>query len=111
MINATCNRMTREIARQSGLADRIDKLQVQVSRGKRLQPASADAVSWRRLATNGKAEDSADAWQTHILAAQAPEAPAGGGRLWTNSRLKHRRGRTIGRAARRQRVSEIDEDE
>src|SRR3546814_11576834 len=70
MIHATGNRMTREIARQSGLADRIDKLQVQVSSGKRLQRASDDAVSWRRIATIGKAQASADAWQTNIASAQ-----------------------------------------
>src|SRR3546814_7610721 len=90
MINATGNRMTREIARQSGLADRIDKLQVQVSSGKRLQRASDDAVSWRRIATIGKAQASADAWQTNIASAQALVAQADGV-LQSTSRSEERR--------------------
>src|SRR3546814_16490582 len=79
MINATGNRMTREIARQSGLADQIDKLQVQISSGKRLQRASDDAVSWRRIATIGQAQASADVWQTNIASAQALGSQADGG--------------------------------
>src|SRR3546814_4712080 len=93
MINATGNRMTREIARQSGLADRIDKLQVQVSSGKRLQCASDDAVSWRRIATIGKAQASADAWQTNIASAQALVAQADGVLQSTSSLLNRARDR------------------
>src|SRR3546814_17020827 len=78
MINATGNRMTREIARQSGLADQIDKLQVQISSGKRLQRASDDAVSWRRIATIGKAQANADVWQTNIASAPALVSQAAG---------------------------------
>jgi len=50
MINATGNRMTQEIARQSRLASNIAAKQMQVSTGKRLQRASDDTVASSRLA-------------------------------------------------------------
>lgn len=50
MINATGNRMTQEIARQSRMASNIAAKQVQVSTGKRLQRASDDPVATARLA-------------------------------------------------------------
>jgi flagellar hook-associated protein 3 FlgL len=53
MINATGNRMMREITRQSKLADQVDRTQIQISTGKRLQRASDDPVSARRIATIG----------------------------------------------------------
>ena len=56
MINATGNRMTREIARQSKLAEQIEKLQIQVSTGKRLQRMSDDVVASKRIATIGKTQ-------------------------------------------------------
>ena len=49
MINATGNRMTREIARQSRLAHDIATTQAQVSSGKRLTRASDDPVAAARL--------------------------------------------------------------
>src|SRR3546814_15854902 len=91
MINATGNRMTREIARQSGLADQIDKLQVQISIGKRLQRASDDAVSWRRIATIGEALASADVWETNIASAQATVPQVDGVLQSQSCRLTHRR--------------------
>ena len=51
MINAVGNRMTREIARQQKLADQIERTQIQISSGKRLQRMSDDPVSARRIAT------------------------------------------------------------
>jgi len=98
MINATGNRMTREIARQSGLADQIDKLQIQVSSGKRLQRASDDAVSWRRIATIGKAQASADVWQTNIASAQTLVSQADGVLQSTSSLLIRARELTLSAA-------------
>ena len=56
MINATGNRMTQEIARQSRMAARIADKQVQVSTGKRLQRASDDAVASSRLTNLNRAQ-------------------------------------------------------
>ncbi len=50
MINATGNRMTQEIARQSRMASNIAAKQAHVSTGKRLQRASDDPVATARLA-------------------------------------------------------------
>ncbi len=50
MINATGNRMTQEIARQSRLASQIGIKQSQVSTGKRIQRASDDPVATSRIA-------------------------------------------------------------
>lgn len=63
MINATGNRMTQEIARQSRMASNIAAKQAQVSTGKRLQRASDDPVSTSRLANlkRAQANDSARA--------------------------------------------------
>lgn len=63
MINATGNRMTQEIARQSRMATRIADKQTQVSTGKRLQRASDDPVATARLAglMRAQADDSARA--------------------------------------------------
>ena len=56
MINATGNRMTQEIARQSRLAQQISNKQIQVSTGKRIQRASDDPVATSRLANLNRAE-------------------------------------------------------
>jgi flagellar hook-associated protein 3 FlgL len=56
MINATGNRMTQEIARQSRLAASITEKQVQVSTGKRLQRASDDPLATSRLANLKRAQ-------------------------------------------------------
>ena len=49
MINATGNRMTQEIQRQSRMAQRIADKQVQISTGKRLQRASDNPVATTRI--------------------------------------------------------------
>ncbi len=61
MINATGNRMTQEIARQSRLAQAIAGKQTQVSTGKRIQRASDDPAATARLANlkRGQANDAA----------------------------------------------------
>jgi flagellar hook-associated protein 3 FlgL len=56
MINATGNRMTQEIARQSRLASNIAAKQTQVSTGKRLQRASDDPVAASRIANLKRAQ-------------------------------------------------------
>ncbi len=56
MINATGNRMTQEIARQSRMASNIAAKQAQVSTGKRLQRASDDPVATSRLANLKRAQ-------------------------------------------------------
>jgi flagellar hook-associated protein 3 FlgL len=56
MINATGNRMTQEIARQSRMASNIAAKQAQVSTGKRLQRASDDPVALARLANLKRAQ-------------------------------------------------------
>ncbi len=76
MINATGNRMTREIARQSRLAQDIAKTQVQIATGKRITRASDDPVASARIATLRTAQANAVAWKANIdlgrtLAAQA----------------------------------------
>ena len=77
MINAVGNRMTREIARQQKLADQIERTQIQISSGKRLQRMSDDPVSARRIATIGTAQASLAAWNTNINAATALVSQAG----------------------------------
>lgn len=71
MINAVGNRMTREIARQQKLADQIERTQIQISSGKRLQRMSDDPVSARRIATIGTAQSSLTAWNSNINTATA----------------------------------------
>ncbi len=71
MINAVGNRMTREIARQQKLADQIERTQIQISSGKRLQRMSDDPVSARRIATIGTAQASLTAWNSNINSATA----------------------------------------
>lgn len=78
MINAVGNRMTREIARQSKLADALERTQIQISTGKRLQRMSDDPVAARRIATIGTTQASMTTWQANIKTAQAQVAQASG---------------------------------
>lgn len=91
MINAVGNRMTREIARQQSLAGQLERTQVQISSGKRLQRASDDAVGSRRIATIGKAQASMNSWSANINSARALVSQADGvmkaaGNLLTRAR-------------------------
>ena len=63
MINATGNRMTQEIQRQSRLAQQIANTQTQISTGKRIQRASDNPVGAARSATlrQAQADDAARA--------------------------------------------------
>ncbi|MDZ3831849.1 MAG: flagellin [Sphingopyxis sp.] len=78
MINAIGNRMTREISRQQKLASELERTQIQISSGKRLQRMSDDAIAARRIATIGKTQASMDAWSLNNSAAKAQVAQADG---------------------------------
>lgn len=66
MINATGNRMTREIARQSRLAQDVAQTQIQVSTGKRIQRASDDPVAAIRITTLRTAQANDSAWRSNV---------------------------------------------
>ncbi|MBL0924892.1 MAG: flagellin-like protein [Sphingomonadaceae bacterium] len=76
MINATGNRMTQEIARQSRMAAHIADKQAQVSTGKRLQRASDDPNATMRLNGLKRAQANADARAANIGLATSMTAQA-----------------------------------
>ena len=78
MINAVGNRMTREIGRQQRLADQLERTQIQISTGKKLQRMSDDAVAARRIATIGKTQASMESWAANINSATALASQADG---------------------------------
>lgn len=78
MINAVGNRMMREIARQTKLADALERTQIQISTGKRLQRMSDDPVAARRIQTIGTTQASMTSWATNIKTAQAQASQADG---------------------------------
>lgn len=78
MINATGNRMTREIARQSRLAQDVAATQIQVSTGKRLQRASDDPVASARIAALRTAQANSAAWTANVKLGQSLTGQADG---------------------------------
>ena len=76
MINAVGNRMTREIARQSKLSDQLDRIQTQISGGKKLLRASDDPVASGRIATIGKTQASTATWSANVKTASAQVSQA-----------------------------------
>jgi flagellar hook-associated protein 3 FlgL len=78
MINATGNRMTREIARQSRLAQEVAQTQIQVSTGKRLQRASDDPIASARVAALRTTQANAVAWGSNMNVARTLTAQADG---------------------------------
>lgn len=78
MINATGNRMTREIARQTRLAQDIAQTQIQVSTGKRIQRASDDPAASVRVATLRTAQASGVAWLANVHRGQSLTSQADG---------------------------------
>lgn len=66
MINATGNRMTAEIRRQSNLAQAIADTQTQISTQKRIQRPSDDPVASARIAVLRQAQANDDAWAANI---------------------------------------------
>lgn len=69
MINATGNRMTAEIRRQSNLANAIAETQTQISSRKRIQQASDDPVASARIAVLRQAQADDDAWASNVTLA------------------------------------------
>jgi flagellar hook-associated protein 3 FlgL len=91
MINATGNRMTAEIRRQSTLARAISETQIQVSSGKRIQRASDDPSASARLSTLRQSRANDDAWSANIslaasLAAQADTSLKGASDLMVRAK-------------------------
>ncbi len=78
MINATGNRMTREINRQSMLAQTIAATQVSISTGKRIQRASDDPVAAARVATLRQAQSNDAVWTSNLKLGSALAAQADG---------------------------------
>ena len=66
MINATGNRMMREIQRQSRLAGDVTNSQVQISTGKRIQRASDDPVAAARVANIRARQSDHAAWARNV---------------------------------------------
>lgn len=66
MINATGNRMMREIQRQSRLSGDVADSQVQISSGKRLQRASDDPVAAARVANIRAKQSDGAAWARNV---------------------------------------------
>lgn len=66
MINATGNRMMREIQRQSRLAGDVANSQVQISTGKRIQRASDDPVAAARVGNIRTSQADNAAWSRNV---------------------------------------------
>lgn len=66
MINATGNRMTFEIARQSRLARAIEQTQIQISTGNRIQQPSDDPGASARIADIRRTQADSDVWKRNI---------------------------------------------
>jgi flagellar hook-associated protein 3 FlgL len=78
MINATGNRMTLEIARQSRLARAVEEIQISISTGKRIQRPSDDPAASVRIASIRRAQADSAVWKRNVdlgvsLAAQASD--------------------------------------
>ena len=66
MINATGNKMMREIQRQSRLAGDVANSQVQISTGKRIQRASDDPVAAARVGNIRTSQANNSAWTRNV---------------------------------------------
>ncbi len=98
MINATGNRMTREIARQQRLAQDIAQTQIQVSTGKRIQRASDDPVASARLGTLRTAQANDAAWARNVELGKTQTAQADGTLKSVSDLLTRARELTVGAA-------------
>ena len=87
MINATGNRMTFEIARQSRLAKSIEQLQISISTAKRIQRPSEDPLASARIATIRQAQADAVVWKRNIDLGTSLTAQADGVLKTLNDRL------------------------
>jgi flagellar hook-associated protein 3 FlgL len=71
MINATGNRMMREIQRQSRLAAELADTQVQISTGRRIQRPSDDPVAAARISDIRTAQSNAQSWSRNVTLASS----------------------------------------
>ncbi len=78
MINATGNRMTMEIRRQSALAQQISDTQITVSTGRRIQRGSDDPVSAARVANIRQAQADNATWKSNLILAGSLAGQADG---------------------------------
>jgi flagellar hook-associated protein 3 FlgL len=78
MINAVGNRMTREINRQSQLADQVLQTQIQVSTGQRIQRRSDDPTGFARAASLDQDKSAAAGWARNVDQAASRVAQADG---------------------------------
>jgi flagellar hook-associated protein 3 FlgL len=99
MINATGNRMTQEIARQSRMALNIAAKQAQVSTGKRLQRASDDPQASSRIANLKRTQANDTARASNIKLGIAMTAQADGQMRTMSDLLARTRELTIGGAS------------
>ncbi len=94
-INATGNRMTAEIARQSRLAQDIGRTQISISTGKRIQAASDDPVAAARVAQITRAQSDDATWHGNLTLAASLAAQADGALASLSDRMIHARTLTI----------------
>jgi flagellar hook-associated protein 3 FlgL len=87
MINATGNRMTSEIRRQSALADAISTTQISASTGKRMQRASDDPLAAAQVATLRRTQADEVTWASNLDRGIALAAQADGVAKTLNERL------------------------
>lgn len=82
MINATGNRLTAEIRRQSALSEAIVREQIAVSTGKRIQRASDDPIAAARVSKIAEGQSNSSIWIANLeagtsLAEQADQVATG----------------------------------
>jgi flagellar hook-associated protein 3 FlgL len=78
MINATGNRMTMEIRRQSALAQQISDTQITISTGRRIQRGSDDPVAASRVANIRQAQADNVTWKSNLILAGSLAGQADG---------------------------------
>lgn len=95
MINATGNRMTFEINRQSQLAKAIEATQIQISTGNRIQRASDDPGASIRIADIRRTQADSDVWKRNIELGSSLANQADGALKTLNDRLARAQELTI----------------
>jgi flagellar hook-associated protein 3 FlgL len=90
-INATGNRMTAEIARQSRLSQDIARTQVSISSGKRLRTASDDPVAAERVGRIARAQSDSASWNSNLALGASLAAQADGVLADLSDRMVHAR--------------------
>jgi len=98
-INATGNRMTAEIARQSRLAKDIARTQVSIASGKRLQTASDDPVAAERVGWIARAQSDNSSWSNNLAYGASLAAQADGVVADLSDRMVHARALMIAGAS------------